>query len=616
MFNVEEPCENVHSQSRRMIMVSPEPNYWIHACFEVAKNPRPSVTKSKGNEKGKGKGKENTTRQDVTYDYHDSSLQDFSLRSHILRGYEIFKLTHGSFTAILSNLGQQALELQIERFFTVWAWKWDVEEHLDFNSHLGVPIHPFSRVLTPILDDLAPHIPEDTCAFALMPPYVIPSNGFYLLRYPPSLVQHIISRIPPPSPPTAPVASSSDAAESTTTSQPSSGDGRFNEQADGEKQTDTAVAGTASTFLSMPSMNLGMDMRSLKWSWPGFSFGKASSLAKSPSTVPAPSPSIGSATAVQEQTIKGGDQPTEKGEDDVAKDSNNGVDAESLREAIETDYIATPSTRTISLASSSAPLDPQCAQPGVTPPISSHPSPLLSAAPAQESVPTIMELTSTREGVAVETSQIATEISIVSETTSDRPASVSESQKPVPTFLSTVVLSSDPTDPTNTQKKRVWHLTRDQLTFALITTYDRPIESSSLAGKAYDILGDMQSAITEQGKKTAAEVSLPSATKILQPQDKHIISTGGYTIASDSGFTSRSEHLFYGQQLLQSDLDVLEVFSRGQNPQHWHVAQRGLSQSGNGLMAESEVYMQVARKETTLTDVDNALGAVIRKFVN
>lgn len=46
---------------------------------------------------------------------------------------------------------------------------------------------------------------------------------------------------------------------------------------------------------------------------------------------------------------------------------------------------------------------------------------------------------------------------------------------------------------------------RDQLTFALITTYDRPIESSSLAGKAYDILGDMQSAITEQGKKTSVQ---------------------------------------------------------------------------------------------------------------
>jgi hypothetical protein len=26
-----------------------------------------------------------------------------------------------------SSLGQQALELQLERFFTVWAWKWDIQ---------------------------------------------------------------------------------------------------------------------------------------------------------------------------------------------------------------------------------------------------------------------------------------------------------------------------------------------------------------------------------------------------------------------------------------------------------------------------------------------------------
>ena len=31
MFNAIDDCENVHSQSRRMIMVSPEPDFWIHA---------------------------------------------------------------------------------------------------------------------------------------------------------------------------------------------------------------------------------------------------------------------------------------------------------------------------------------------------------------------------------------------------------------------------------------------------------------------------------------------------------------------------------------------------------------------------------------------------------
>ena len=32
MFNPGgEPCENVHSQTRRMVMISPEPGFWIHA---------------------------------------------------------------------------------------------------------------------------------------------------------------------------------------------------------------------------------------------------------------------------------------------------------------------------------------------------------------------------------------------------------------------------------------------------------------------------------------------------------------------------------------------------------------------------------------------------------
>ena len=31
MFVPEDTCDNVHSQSRRMLMVSPEPGFWIHA---------------------------------------------------------------------------------------------------------------------------------------------------------------------------------------------------------------------------------------------------------------------------------------------------------------------------------------------------------------------------------------------------------------------------------------------------------------------------------------------------------------------------------------------------------------------------------------------------------
>ena len=35
MFDGDDTCENVHSQSRRMVMVSPEPDFWIHAVSMI-----------------------------------------------------------------------------------------------------------------------------------------------------------------------------------------------------------------------------------------------------------------------------------------------------------------------------------------------------------------------------------------------------------------------------------------------------------------------------------------------------------------------------------------------------------------------------------------------------
>ena len=35
MFSAGVPCETVHSQGRRMVMFSPEPNFWMHAVSIV-----------------------------------------------------------------------------------------------------------------------------------------------------------------------------------------------------------------------------------------------------------------------------------------------------------------------------------------------------------------------------------------------------------------------------------------------------------------------------------------------------------------------------------------------------------------------------------------------------
>jgi len=58
------------------------------------------------------------------------------------------------------------------------------------------------------------------------------------------------------------------------------------------------------------------------------------------------------------------------------------------------------------------------------------------------------------------------------------------------------------------------------------------------------------------------------------------------------------------------------VFSRGQNPQHWHVAKRGLGGIGsllNNRAPSDEAFMEVFRKEASLTDVDNVLLGSVKK---
>lgn len=110
MFSPEDACSNVHSQCRRMIMVSPEPDFWIHAVsapflvfeaqaysfgrihqgIEIAKTPKLPVDKAKVKGKEKAKGKE---VEDVAYDYHEGSVHDLALRADIMQGYEQFKVS-------------------------------------------------------------------------------------------------------------------------------------------------------------------------------------------------------------------------------------------------------------------------------------------------------------------------------------------------------------------------------------------------------------------------------------------------------------------------------------------------------------------------------------------
>ena len=104
MFNPGgEPCENVHSQTRRMITISPEPSFWIHAvsfalscfvlfinpcnqCVELPKTPRQPI---KSPSKGK---KSEPIKQEPLFDHHEGLVHDVALKAHLQRAYELFKV--------------------------------------------------------------------------------------------------------------------------------------------------------------------------------------------------------------------------------------------------------------------------------------------------------------------------------------------------------------------------------------------------------------------------------------------------------------------------------------------------------------------------------------------
>ncbi|KAI0644202.1 hypothetical protein C8Q79DRAFT_974698 [Trametes meyenii] len=602
MFNAGVPCENVHSQARRMIMFSPEPNFWIHACYEVAKTPRspPSANKSKDSSKGRPKGKDKgpSPRSDALYDYHDGTVHDEALKSHFKCGYENFKLLHGSFTSVLSTWGQEALELQLERFFTIWAWKWDIDDE-DFGVHLGIPLHPLCDQLTPILEAFQSRLPQELMSFALIPPYVIlPRNH----RYPTALVRYVLSRIPPPPTPVARNGTSSSTTIPTTAVLPSKVSSPIPPTTITPAESVPNGASTLATNLlampTIPSMNLGLDVKSLKWGWPGYlTFGKSGAGSK-PSTSPSTL-----ATTLASVDPPGPPKVIANGGNDEGPKPDSGlsgkrretldVDTVSLLEAISTESIGSY-TRAASPAPSGLSRSSQLGE-STTQDISAT----ISAANSGTSVVQ-------GSGDTPQTNEALSASSVE--------AAVPEAvPRVLRSFLRSTVHLSRPDDPLATEKKRLLHLTQDECTIALVVDIEHSLDLAQLADDSVGLIEAILKVIEERKAKSRGQ-PIPSATKILQPKDKYIIAMDDYTTASSAGFPSRSEHLYGGQRLLRSDHDVLEVFSRGQNPQHWYIGKRGLGTSQDGHAIDGEAYMEVSRKETTLTDVDNELASVVKRF--
>lgn len=583
LFVSEDTCDNVHSHSRRMLMVSPEPGFWIHACVELAKTPRPPpANKGKSKDKGNKSGAKAADKSSVVYDYHDGSVHDLALRAQVLRGYEAFKLTHGSFTSILKTLGQQALELQLERFFTVWAWKWDIQEDSEFGNCLGgVPLHPLHKSIGLALDDFVLDNPSlKGCApFILSHPHMIPSAGYATNPPSPVLPFYVRSRlriIPPP-----PLASPG---ESSPTS-PKQGTDIF---ASSMNATRGAMGATGQAFVAIGA---SMDVR--KWSWPGYlTFNKGTLQKTGPRGQPA-----GDENGSEEQQVEPAEDKAtgEPVPPDTEARIQVEVDRESLHEAMSSDGISEPhEEESVGGENASvmelAPQATEATTAAADATLQSTSQPLQdereSSPPASPSTPVVHP----------------------PDFASSPSPSSSQGTLPVPppppSFRSFTLYFAHE-DPLATVQRRVLHITKDQLTLAFLeptVTVPEEDNNATLYQASSALLANIQGLI-DHDEASNTETPL-TAARILQPKDKYVIVTSEGTTATSAEFSSRSEHLFNGSQLIANG-DATEVFSRTQGPQHWHVARRE---------PEGMVYLEVLRKETSLADVENELVGTVRRF--
>ncbi|KAF8744320.1 hypothetical protein RHS02_02020, partial [Rhizoctonia solani] len=248
MFTSQSGFDNVHAQKSRLVMVSPEPNFWIHAvnpCVNLAKTPK-STTKNNVPSSGD---------QSAEFDYHSNSLNDEVLRTQLLHTYQSFRLQYGGFGQIIQADGVHFLERRLESYFTPWAWQWNVGATPEFGSYLGLSIHPLKKQFATSITDYAQHVPN-VPTLVLAPPHIITGSGLPSISPLLPLARLLEPLVPPPVPSPQP---------SPTISAPITTSAHLNV---------LATSGNVVTkYITKPAAQV-VDPRN--WSWPALPFGKGS----------------------------------------------------------------------------------------------------------------------------------------------------------------------------------------------------------------------------------------------------------------------------------------------------------------------------------------------------
>ena len=201
-------------------------------------------------------------------------------------------------------------------------------------------MHPYYKALASQFEPLDDVLPTQSIPFALSPSGLIPSPRFSEFSPSPALVQHLRSILPEyvpsdPQPPLDPESDSNSVKAAVST----------------ENTSQQSTGGFGLPTIPMPAVNLNMDVRNLKWNWPGYlSFGKNSKDKekqkkakggggeRTPGTEPESKSDTGegetsSDTSVTYGDVSGSDPPNEGEKVGVEVE----VDAVSLAEAMESE---------------------------------------------------------------------------------------------------------------------------------------------------------------------------------------------------------------------------------------------------------------------------------------
>jgi len=663
MFGTHDTCDSVHSQGRRMLMLQPEPDYWIHACVELSKTERSPAKDDKSN---KGKGQHRETQ----YDYSEASLHDGALRAQLVLAYESFKIKYGTFSSTMSILGKEALELQLERFFTVWAWSWNLEKPFPFSDYIGVRIHPLSNQLLPIIESsLEDRLPPHLTAIVLSQDHIITTKD-KTPQYPPYLARHMLTFVSPRSPQTGVTSVAQDGDPPTEDNDPTPSDAKGKDDRTKKLPPDLGrkpppKGGTFSKrFLGVHPLNVNvnatmsaMDVR--KWSWPGYlTFGgskdeqtsddadKLNGDSAGPDPVPSgvekgekdnalasSADSSVSSASLHSRATSVSDVPVDsQALLDAFSNMQSGSSTPRSRSATldaahvdkpdqestvwERDTVESTGVPTEAQEAMHSPhdIETRCRTLTEEPPVSARPD---NGALTKDSV--------LADDAANEHPKVDEPISSneSSDDFTDAIVGVSKNitmqETTLPSFKLTYTYLQFG-DSLELRRSRILYICHDGLMLALtdannvvgVEDLDDDM-SQHLAVCSMDLLERLRAVIDSEEERIATALQPSTVQTVLQMSQYAIIASRDTSYTSPL-FTSTSWHLHDARKSMTCAPDILEVYSRRQNPQDWHLAKRV---SGNkDDRQENFVYMEISRKEASLPDVDGELAGVVRRVLD